>query len=226
MKRDQSGFTLIELAIVLVIIGLLLGGVLKGQELIQSAKIKNVINDFSSTTVGYYGYQDRYKQIPGNDNAAKERWTQAVPAPVDGLGDGKITGTFLDLTGSQASQFWYHLRLSGFIGGSGEGGPLNAFGGQLGVQDGGDSFNNGTPGTGFKGLIICESHISDKAAAAIDNQLDDGNPNTGIIRAVVEPLGVTTAPTPGLPVVATAATAAANPYIETGNTTYMMCKSL
>jgi len=42
MKRNQSGFTLIEIAIVLVIIGLLLGGVLKGQELINSAKVKNL----------------------------------------------------------------------------------------------------------------------------------------------------------------------------------------
>ncbi|MBC7697144.1 MAG: prepilin-type N-terminal cleavage/methylation domain-containing protein, partial [Bacteroidia bacterium] len=42
MKKQQTGFTLIELAIVLVIIGLLLGGVLKGQELINSAKVKNM----------------------------------------------------------------------------------------------------------------------------------------------------------------------------------------
>ena len=42
MKRNQSGFTLIEIAIVLVIIGLLLGGVLKGQELINSSKVKNL----------------------------------------------------------------------------------------------------------------------------------------------------------------------------------------
>ena len=43
-RRKQSGFTLVEIAIVLVIIGLLLGGVLKGQELINSAKVKNLLN--------------------------------------------------------------------------------------------------------------------------------------------------------------------------------------
>ncbi|HVS27365.1 MAG TPA: prepilin-type N-terminal cleavage/methylation domain-containing protein, partial [Burkholderiales bacterium] len=42
--RKQSGFTLIEIAIVLVIIGLLLGGVLKGQELITSARVRNLIS--------------------------------------------------------------------------------------------------------------------------------------------------------------------------------------
>ena len=47
MNNRQSGFTLVEIAIVLVIIGLLLGGVLKGQELITQAKIKNVANDLN-----------------------------------------------------------------------------------------------------------------------------------------------------------------------------------
>ncbi|HZW86330.1 MAG TPA: prepilin-type N-terminal cleavage/methylation domain-containing protein, partial [Gallionella sp.] len=57
MKRSQSGFTLIEIAIVLVIIGLLLGGVLKGQELINSAKVKNLATDFRNIPVFIYGYQ-------------------------------------------------------------------------------------------------------------------------------------------------------------------------
>ena len=45
-SNHQSGFTLVEMAIVLVIIGLLIGGVLKGQELINSAKVKNLALDF------------------------------------------------------------------------------------------------------------------------------------------------------------------------------------
>lgn len=215
--KKQTGFTLIELAIVLVIIGLLLGGVLKGQELIQSAKIKNVVNDFSSTTVSIYGYEDRYKALPGNDPNTKNRWTTAAIPPKDGSGSGKLAGTFLDKAGTEASQFWYHLRLAGFIGGSGEGGPNNAYNGVLGVQDGADSFNNG-PGTGFKGLIVCESNISDKAAAAIDNQLDDGKPGTGNIRAVIEK-GAAVAPTSATPALPT------DVYIETGNTLYTICKS-
>ena len=58
MKRTQAGFTLIELAIVLVIIGLLLGGVLKGQELINSAKAKSIASDFKNAQIFIYGYQD------------------------------------------------------------------------------------------------------------------------------------------------------------------------
>ena len=70
MKRNQSGFTLIEIAIVLVIIGLLLGGVLKGQELINSAKVKSLATDFRNIPVFIYGYQDKYRAIPGDDAMA------------------------------------------------------------------------------------------------------------------------------------------------------------
>ena len=59
MKKQQSGFTLVEIAIVLVIIGLLLGGVLKGQELINSAKVKNLANDFRTIPTFVYAYQDK-----------------------------------------------------------------------------------------------------------------------------------------------------------------------
>ena len=67
MKRSQSGFTLIEIAIVLVIIGLLLGGVLKGQELINGARVKNLAMDFKNIPVLVYGYQDKFKALPGDD---------------------------------------------------------------------------------------------------------------------------------------------------------------
>ena len=70
MKSQQSGFTLVEIAIVLVIIGLLLGGILKGQELINSAKVKNLAQDFKTVPLYIYGYQDRFKALPGDDPRA------------------------------------------------------------------------------------------------------------------------------------------------------------
>src|SRR3990167_3356606 len=88
MKRNQSGFTLIEIAIVLVIIGLLLGGVLKGQELINSAKVKNLASDFKNIPVYIYGYQDKYKALPGDDIAAVTH----VTAATNGDGNGIING--------------------------------------------------------------------------------------------------------------------------------------
>jgi prepilin-type N-terminal cleavage/methylation domain-containing protein len=78
--RRQSGFTLIEIAIVLVIIGLLLGGILKGQELITQGRIRNVGNDFQSVTAAINLYQDRYRALPGDDAGAKDRWASTDKA--------------------------------------------------------------------------------------------------------------------------------------------------
>ena len=69
-KAKQSGFTLVEIAIVLVIIGLLLAGVLKGQELIENSKIKSIVNDMKAVQAAYNGYLDRYKAIPGDETLA------------------------------------------------------------------------------------------------------------------------------------------------------------
>src|SRR3990167_9250322 len=79
MKTMQKGLTLVEIAIMLVIIGLLLGGILKGQEMITQAKIKNAIADFSGVSAAYFGYQDRYRATPGDDGGAT-RWGAAVIA--------------------------------------------------------------------------------------------------------------------------------------------------
>src|SRR3954467_12611219 len=97
MKTMQKGFTLVEIAIVLVIIGLLLGGILKGQEMITQAKIKNVMADFSGISAAYHGYQDRYRMIPGDDNTAGARWTPAdtaTPKAIDGDGNGQVAGAY------------------------------------------------------------------------------------------------------------------------------------
>src|SRR5882762_1708651 len=93
MKSRQQGFTLVEIAIVLVIIGLLLGGILKGQEMITQAKIKNVIADFSGVSAAYHGYQDRYRAIPGDDPNADTRWTTPTAA-TKGDGNGIVAGTY------------------------------------------------------------------------------------------------------------------------------------
>ena len=65
-RKKQTGFTLVEIAIVLVIIGLLLGGILKGQELINSARVRNLADQNSGIQAAYYGFIDRYRQVPGD----------------------------------------------------------------------------------------------------------------------------------------------------------------
>jgi prepilin-type N-terminal cleavage/methylation domain-containing protein len=66
-SRKQRGFTLIEIAIVLVIIGLLLGGVLQGQQLIENSRVKSATNDLNGLSAAAFSYQDRYGRLPGDD---------------------------------------------------------------------------------------------------------------------------------------------------------------
>jgi prepilin-type N-terminal cleavage/methylation domain-containing protein len=213
----QAGFTLVEIAIVLVIIGLLLGGILKGQEMITQARIKNVINDFNGVTAAYASYQDRYRAIPGDDQGAATRWT-GPPVAVSGDGDGILLGAynataaFPPPAAAESNLFWWHLRLSGFIPGptavaGAANQPTNAFGGKIGAQ------NAGGAALGLNGLIICSAGVPDKVAIAVDTQLDDQAAGTGSIRAK---LGDSS----------TALVAATDAYVENGTNTYIVCKGV
>src|SRR5690242_1234307 len=190
-SRRQHGFTLVEIAIVLVIIGLLLGGILKGQEMITQAKIKNAIADFSGISAAYYGYQDRYRAIPGDDPNAAGRWAASgtLPAATAGSGNGVVAGTYNNggavcTAAVEACSWWDHLRRAGFVAGNGVLQPTNAFAGQIGVQTGDNA--GSTVLSGFSGLIICSANIPDKVAIAMDTQMDDGLIGTGTVRAQLQ----------------------------------------
>ena len=225
MKTKQSGFTLVEIAIVLVIIGLLLGGILKGQEMITQAKIKNLISDFSGVSVAYHGYVDRYRKIPGDDGDAFARWGAPLPnAPAAGaFNDGTIAGAYASTTPNDESRlFWLHLRKAGFISGSDQEQPFNAVAGKLGVQTGdagappGAALSGAGAGAGgFTSIIICSANLPDKMAIAVDTQMDDGVSNNGTVRAMLN-----NQPNPAI------VAAAVGNYQETGSNNYTLCRAL
>jgi prepilin-type N-terminal cleavage/methylation domain-containing protein len=194
MKKQQSGFTLIELAIVLVIIGLLLGGVLKGQELINSAKVKNMASDFKNTQVYIYGYQDKYRALPGDDRLASTHLTGGTNAAGGTLGNGVIEGAYNATDGtSEAALFWQHVRLAGLAAGPTAVAdpsyyPTNADGGRIGVSsvvgNTAVTVSNGANGGISGAFIICSEGILGKFAKQLDTTLDDGNTQTGSMRVV------------------------------------------
>jgi prepilin-type N-terminal cleavage/methylation domain-containing protein len=184
MKRNQSGFTLIEIAIVLVIIGLLLGGVLKGQELINSAKVKNLATDFKNIPVYIYGYQDKFRSVPGDDLGAVSHVGAATGH--NGNGNGLIDGKWDSATNTDETQyFWEHVRLANLATGPTSGAdllPTNSVGGIIGITNGSATDN---PISGLNGsYIICSAGILGKFAKQLDIQMDDGVTNTGSMRAI------------------------------------------
>jgi len=228
MTKRMQGFTLVEIAIVLVIIGLLLGGILKGQEMITQAKIKNVIADFSGVSAAYHGYQDRYRAIPGDDpNGGDALGLDDHPGASGGRrqrhrgghlqqwrGDVHHGGGVVQLVGSPP-QGWFRL-------GQWRAAALQCGHRQIGVQTGdgavapGPTLLNVSGGNGFVGLIMCSANLPDKIAIAVDTQMDDGNSNQGTVRGLIQG-----APNPNI-----GATLVATPsYAETGTNVYVLCRA-
>src|SRR4051812_46372881 len=164
MKSRQTGFTLVEIAIVLVIIGLLLGGILKGQELINSAKVKNLANDFRVIPTYIYAYQDKFKSLPGDDPQVAAHVTGATQAGA-GAGNGVINGMWNSVAaGDESFLFWQHVRLANLAAGPTDildptYPPSNTVGGRIGVT----SATTGVGGQSVGGLtgtyLVCSAGV-------------------------------------------------------------------
>ncbi len=195
MRKNQAGFTLVEIAIVLVIIGLLLGGVLKGQELINSAKVKNFAQDFRTIPLFIYGYQDKFKALPGDDANAATRITGATKATTGTQGNGVIEGNW-DSTVSTVESvlFWQHVRLANLAAGptdfsdnekAAASVPTNADGGRIGVESVSSHFIKNNDDSWLGGTyLVCSGGIQGKFAKQLDTTTDDGKTDEGSMRVV------------------------------------------
>lgn len=215
MKRNQSGFTLVEIAIVLVIIGLLLGGVLKGQELIDNTRVKSLQNDLNGLSAAINGYRDRYNAIPGDDAAALTHGWVFTAAPTAGNGDGLITGTVsLTAPSNEEIWMWQELRAAGFITGDMNN---NTAATVLPRSSLGTAMDVGQGQYALAGLTSCVEGVPAKIAYLYDIKYDDGKNNTGSIRAGVG----------GNPASSSAAPAAdTTNYTETAAATFTVCRSI
>lgn len=199
--NKQRGFTLVEIAIVLVIIGLLLGGILKGQELITSARVRNIADQNSGVQAAYYGFIDRYRQIPGDMTAALaiQAIGNSVPAGIGGNGDGRLN----DDTLQETAAVWTHLSRAGFIQGNYLGcgatgtacaeaaylsqtiAPINAFNGRV-VLTRTDDYNNAGGAGSVRLAFITGNQIPVNVMRELDVKVDDGFPETGVLRSALD----------------------------------------
>lgn len=116
----RAGFSLVELSIVLVILGLLVGGILAGQSLIKASELRAVSTDLQRYKTASSAFRDKYFGVPGDFKDARNFWpTQCVDSGTDlcnGNGDGRIA--FSGTHGDESLRTWQHLALAGLIEGS------------------------------------------------------------------------------------------------------------
>ncbi len=207
-NNKQSGFTLVEIAIVLVVIGLLLGCILKGQQLINSARVRNLADQNSGVQAAYYGFIDRFRNLPGDmtclvavANVGAAVTPDNCVTVVGGDANGRI-----DAIG-EIGAVWAHMSIAGFLNGTFDG--LDAAGAvftaasySVGVAGG------GIPPNAFQGPIMI-AHTNDYVTTAardsivrlaysfggnipvpilrdLDQKLDDGVAGTGVVRTAAE----------------------------------------
>jgi prepilin-type N-terminal cleavage/methylation domain-containing protein len=202
--RKQTGFTLIEIAIVLVIIGLLLGGVLKGQELITSARVRNLVSQQDGVKAAYFGFLDRFRSLPGDYNQAV---ANIAGATVNGNGNGQIRSIAAGDVIDEFIAVWEHLSRAGFINGSftyaagaesTASAPTNPYGRFIQVMY--DAVYGAGPPP-VRHNIKTGNQIPSEILAEIDRKTDDGNPVGGVFQFSAYPGGTAgsagTAPTGG-----------------------------
>ena len=163
-KKSEAGFTLVEIAIVMVIIGLLVGGVLKGTAMIENAKTKSLIKDIEGLRIATITFLDRYGMYPGDENSAE--------APSGDTNVGDNDGYFDEDDGFAIED----LRCAGLIGKMTNirDLPKNSFGGTIRI----DWYN---PQAGAGNFIVC-TNIPFEICQEIDTKYDDGDHSTGDIQ--------------------------------------------
>ena len=186
MKYDNSGFTLVELAVVMVIIGLLLGGVLKGQEMISNARVTSTVAQIKAIDAAQNTFFDIYDALPGDMLAANTRISGVVNS---GDGNRRINNWPLGTASTEAQFFFEHLEgaglvsgvnlTTGYMDGSVSGTEIRA-----GTFPGGALQQNPNASSGLYVTIVPKGAnigpaLTANEAARIDRKVDDGRANSG-----------------------------------------------
>ena len=200
-----KGFTLVELSIVMIIIGLLIGGIFGGMKLVDNANVQKTVQDLKAIESSALTFKDTYRALPGDIRNPDTRLPNCTVAPCATLGNGnRVIGT-LNLYDTAIANteenftFWHHLQAANLLQmdytntttmSFGDGQPSNPLGGGYRISN---VNGNWWTGTNFVGSIVFITNVPSASAfsnnvncpllGAVDRKMDDGQQLWGAFQA-------------------------------------------
>ena len=200
MRNEMQAFTLMELSIVLVILGLLAGGVMGGKSLLRASELRSIASEYNAYATATQSFENKYLGLPGDLKNATSFWGTAAPGAVclvtdtpdliatcNGNGDGHVdVSTTIGAGGTHTfenGRYWQHLINAGLLSGKQRALDL-LYPGRIaswtslyyGALTGSTHFFDGDYGNSITVNLVT---ISPQELAGIDGKIDDGKPATG-----------------------------------------------